>query len=287
MNNQTKNILVPFDFSEEAMFGLNTAKQWAQMVGAKINMVHFTLPDEGVKDQHPKYAILNLKDVERQKQLEHRANEMLMQLWQLMDTEVAPGAEGEVFVVKAGLSNAFSEFLNQTDIDIIVSGSSSSRNLIEYFTGNNSEQMIRNTDVPILIVSTDKPLAFGDILFSTDLSLAIPEKLFELGKYLQCNGARLHIMNAMTTELLTEKEIEDKISHLAHQVGISEYESHLIVAEGELEGILKSVSEIDPDLIMMKTYQRSNLASILVGSLTEKVIRETDKPVMVQQMIQS
>ena len=66
MNNQTKNILVPFDFSEEAMFGLNMARQWSQMVGAKVNMVHFVLPDDEVKDQHPKYAVMDITDPQRQ-----------------------------------------------------------------------------------------------------------------------------------------------------------------------------------------------------------------------------
>ncbi len=284
MNNQTKNILVPFDFSEEAMFGLNMARQWSEMVGAKVNMVHFVLPDNEVKDQHPKYAVLDITDPQRQKQIEQVAAQKLIELKKVLDEHIGLGAQGEVIVLQSGLSDAFEQFMQQTEIDLIISGTSSSRNIAELFTGNNSEQMLRDADIPVLVVSSDQALAFDNILLATDLGQAVPSRLFDFAKYFQSKGAELHVMNAMTTELMKEKDAATKMDQLVRHAGIEKYSPHLIEADDELEGVLKSVSEIDPDLILMKTHERSDLENAIFGSLTEKVIRQTSKPVLVQPM---
>lgn len=55
----------------------------------------------------------------------------------------------------------------------------------------------------------------------------------------------------------------------------------LMIAVGEPAGaILSTAKKIDPDLVVMATHGRKGLAHLFLGSVAEKVLRESTKPVL-------
>ncbi|MFB6218321.1 MAG: universal stress protein [Halobacteriaceae archaeon] len=50
------------------------------------------------------------------------------------------------------------------------------------------------------------------------------------------------------------------------------------------EGIVAYADEHDVDLVVMGTHGRSGIDRVILGSVTENVIRETERPVLVQRI---
>ena len=56
---------------------------------------------------------------------------------------------------------------------------------------------------------------------------------------------------------------------------------HVDWAEDPAEGIIDRANQLDVDVICMATHGRTGLRSVFTGSVTEKVIRESGRPVLV------
>lgn len=64
-----ENILVPVDFSDESIIGLEAAVEIAQKFDCKINLVHFVLPSSDISPKHPKEEVMGMTDTLHHTQL--------------------------------------------------------------------------------------------------------------------------------------------------------------------------------------------------------------------------
>jgi nucleotide-binding universal stress UspA family protein len=279
-----KNILVPVDFSTESYCGLRAANSFAQKFEGKVHLVHFLLPTDNVKDLDPKQAVLDKEDELRQDQLGQESQQALTELKSISERTLAPSVQGEVFAVASNISKSFEEFMKETEMDLVISGTSGSRNIFEFFKGNRTENILQDADVPLLVVSNHGDLYVDDIMIATDLGKEIPFKSLEICKFFQANGAKLHFVNVIATKLITEEEVKEKIENLAGKAGIEGYETYIIRDDKEFDGIMEVIKEIKPGLVLMKTYAKSQFWTFIVGSLTEKVMRETEIPVLAENV---
>lgn len=151
---------------------------------------------------------------------------------------------------------------------------------MEYFTGNNTEKLIRDSGIPVLAVSNYADIQLDDILIATDLSTDLPDRLYQLCRLLENHGSTIHFVNVNTTELLNEADILPKMSALVKHLKIRNYRIHVVSNRAEVAGIMKVVDQIKPGLILMKTYEKSGFWTFFHGSLAEKVIKETEKEII-------
>lgn len=141
---------------------------------------------------------------------------------------------------------------------------------------------------------------FDKILFPTDFS-DVAAKALQYVKQLREAGGRevivLHVIDQSNLELLSsystiqdyvtiEKEIErrsqEEIGFIANdlkQLGFSVKER---VEKGvPLRVVLQVAEEENPSVIVVGSHGKSNLEEMLLGSVSEKVVRKARHPVMV------
>lgn len=199
-----------------------------------------------------------------------------------MQELVAKSLQGSVYVVNSSLSDSLSKFV--ADMDMIVMGTSGTSSLIEKMTGNNTEKVILTAKVPVLSVSSFKKISFDSILIPTDLSQNISESLFNFCRSMEKSGSKIHFANFISTELINASEVKDKIDLLTEAQNISNYTVHFRDVEQESTALLELAKELKPDLIMMKTYEKTSLWSFIADSIAEKAVRELGLSTLVDQV---
>ncbi|MFY0598877.1 MAG: universal stress protein [Cyclobacteriaceae bacterium] len=279
-----QNILVPYDFSPEALIGLKAACSYAIRFQSKIHLAHNIKPEESKVLLHPKDAVLENADTLHHLQLEKQANEALVELRKTSDELVPETIQGITHITTGTFPMLLDEVSKKVDLDLIVTGTDGSRNFFDLLSGNDTEKMIRNTDVPIIAVSDSEEVLFDNILIATDLGKTIPSRIFELCRFLQEQGAILHFVNIISTNLISNEEVEERIKAVAKWNGINDYYSHVVRNSNEVDGIQAIAKKINADLILMKTYEKSKVSALISGSIAEKMVRNTDVPVMVESV---
>ena len=141
---------------------------------------------------------------------------------------------------------------------------------------------------------------FEKILFPTDFS-DVAAKALQYVKRLKEAGSRevivLHVIDQSNLELLSsystiqdfvgiEREIEKRSSEEIALI-VNELKQHGFSVKERLEKgvplrvVLKVAEEENPSVIVIGSHGRSNLEEMLLGSVSEKVVRKAKHPVLV------
>lgn len=193
------------------------------------------------------------------------------------------------------------------DADLIVMGRRGRSGLRDRLLGTVLEGVLRRTDVPVLTVPDVEPAdatgtEYENVLITTDGSenaeAAAPYGSDLAGRL----GATLHLLSVVDVESeagvfdaggVTEEFVErleaearEATERLARRVdeadGDADVDVRTAVVRGTAhEGVHEYVAENDVDLIVMSSEGQSSLAGQRVGSVTGRVLRTVDVPVLV------
>lgn len=167
---------------------------------------------------------------------------------------------------------------------------------------SSSEKLIKGLDVPMLVVKGEKAesagigsVSIGKILCPVDFSEASGRALKAASEIGRIFSSDLYAMHVITNHIIKNKvppgeDLEKATKELLNQAkgdlaniltgaGIAE---EGIVEEGEPHHeILSAASKKDADLIVMGARGRSFMGGILIGSVTDAVLKSSRCPVLV------
>lgn len=145
-----KNILVPIDLSNATHQVLAVAVTLAGPLGSKLWLVHVAAPDPdfvGFKTG-PQYV------------REHRAEILRKEHVDLQDMAASlekQGLQAEALLVQGPTAETLLDEVERLKADLIIMGSHGRSGLFKAFLGSVSEQVLRDSKVPVLIVpSTER-----------------------------------------------------------------------------------------------------------------------------------
>jgi nucleotide-binding universal stress UspA family protein len=133
--------------------------------------------------------------------------------------------------------------------------------------------------------------ALQSILFPSDLSPA-SDRAFEHARLLaESTGARLTLFHVVQGPPPRDNDLEDEVwrraaraahERLLRQSSDLRVESEVVISrESEVEAALAArIARSDADLTVMATHGRTALAQLVLGSVTESVVRHTRRPVL-------
>ncbi|QQM32849.1 universal stress protein (plasmid) [Martelella lutilitoris] len=271
-----KTIMVATDFSERSDRALRRATLLARQFESAILLVHV------VDDDQPRRIV----DAERDE-----ATTLLRQMAATLSD--VDGVTTETRVILASPFVGIAQAVKDVTPDLLVIGPHRRQVLRDVFVGTTAERTIRSVDCPVLIVNATPVGHYRHVLQTTDLSDSSRDALLrfqELGLADQSRTSLLHIFDAPALRLVFSHSIpKDDQKHyleeeqrdaslnlvrflssagLGHPRQIVRYEATPAPHE-----ILKAAGEEQADLIVMSTHGRSGLAKMLIGSVTEQVLR--------------
>lgn len=272
-----KKIIVPVDFSEHSENALKTAAFLAKKHNSEILVIH--IPEL--------LDITKLRSAKDTKvEIDFFINVAKSKLNEFIKKDYLNGIKLTPKVKINKLSIELDVLAVQEKADLIVMGSHGATGLKELFVGSNTEKIVRNSLVPVLVVK-DVPITsdFKTAIFACNFSKdEIPayKKIKNMLEKLSCNLQLLYV-NTPYANFNSTIEIEEKVHNFLkdadgdlHNINDVVYTSDYTVEKG----ILRYANSYDIDLIILATHGRKGISHFIEGSISEDVANHSDLPVM-------
>jgi nucleotide-binding universal stress UspA family protein len=206
------------------------------------------------------------------------------------------------------IADTLHDYVTSAGIDLVVMATHGRGGITRAWLGSVADALVRQVIVPLLVVrpheaaaQLDSSPVFQRILIPLDgsaLSEEILERALGLGTLMQAEYTLLRVVEPFTfpgyspiaqmQDLATQATQEacvsaqtylDEVARRLRAAG-AEVQIHTRVAELPAAAILDEARQHRADLIAMATHGRAGLARLLLGSVTDKVLRGTETPVL-------
>ncbi|SHI88832.1 Nucleotide-binding universal stress protein, UspA family [Mesonia phycicola] len=270
-----KKILVPTDFSEQANNALEVASQLARKYNSEIYLLHLLeLPSQLIDpttnsgNQIPE-TIYFMK-------MAHKKFEEIKNKDFLKDIPVY-----ETVIFQDTLEG-IREVGEKNNCDLIVMGSHGADGFKEVFIGSNTEKVVRNSDIPVLVIKDHLPnFKVSNFVFASDFVPKVKKSFLEAVKFAEKVGAKMHLVYINTANKFKTTEYLDKqMSTFLEDVDFKNYTLNVYNAESIEQGVLKFAANKEADLVGISTHGRKGLAHFLNGSVSEDLVNHAKRPVI-------
>ncbi len=270
-----KTIIVPIDFSEHSEYALHTAAILAKEQNAEIIALHMlelsTVHAYGEESQskHIEKALYYTKLAEKK-------------FDGFLNKEYLKGISVTPIIRHFKVFSELGEVVAENNADLVVMGSKGSSGLTGFFIGSNTEKVVRNSEVPVLVVK-NKPIDWNvkKVVFATDFSEeAIPSfsKSIALLDAMKADVQMLYV-NVPGEGFKATDEMEWAVETFLEQAegNLDRVKNvHFIADKSAEKGILKYAKKVDADIVAVTTHGRTGLARFFEGSVSEDLVNHSD-----------
>lgn len=269
-----KKILVPTDFSKYAEYALEVAAQIATKKNAEIIVLHMMgLAHSEINktsNQEAIEAIFNLKLSEKK-------------FKEFLNKDFLKGIKVTDKVLDEKSFGLLNNLAQNENIDLVVMGSHGTTGLLQdVFVGSNTEKMVRNANVPVLVIKERmQDFKLDKVVFACDFkdeNVKAYNKAINLFKDFDAdlNMVYINTPNKFMTTLEMEKEKKNFMDTIGSDTLKMQYFDDFSVEEG----VFNYSDMVDADVIAIPTHGRKGLAHFFVGSIGEDIANHATKPVM-------
>lgn len=300
------SVLVPVDGSNFAEHALPYALGIARRTGATLHLALVHVPADSVSPNYPLAAALEAHEAE-QRDHETAYLEDLVARLEPSGVSIRPA------LLRGRVSSAIARYVEEAAIGLVVMTTHGRGGLQRAWLGSTADSLIRQCMIPIFLVRpTDETREIGAandrpirrILASMDGSdtaeIALRDAL-ELGV---ASDARLFLVHVLQppvasaspylphTVQLTNDEVDAREVYMKRyldSVAVQDWiqgrpaETRVTVDYHPAPSVLEMAETEDADLIVLGTHGRGGLRRLILGSVADKVIRGTHRPVLVHR----
>jgi nucleotide-binding universal stress UspA family protein len=265
-----KTIIVPLDFSDESLTGLNMALILADKAGANIQMVHVIGKNTNTADNEmPEMEYKNVK----------MKFEGILQKYKMKSNSALSYTitEGKIF-------KEITDLAEKSEDSMIVLSTHGASGFEELFIGGNAYKITSHSKNPVITVRRGKiPANIEKIVLPLDFTFQTREKVPYTVELAKMFGSEIHLL---TISLSKIKSTGKKLLQYTQQVA-SYLETHKIPYTVEyLHGsnltdlTLDYARSIDADLISIMTEQEKSISNLLLGNFAHQFINKAFIPVL-------
>jgi len=271
-----KSILVPVDFSEQAKYAARAASDIAKISNAKIYLLHMLELPTGVIDpssfgssSNTPTALLFLK----------RAHE------KFEDFKKQPFLKGLDVEDSVQFHKAYDGIIDESakrKVDLIVMGSKGTSGLEEMLVGSNTEKVVRNSKIPVLVIKNKiEHFKIENIVFASNFEPKNKVSFQKILDFTSLFNARIHLLKINTiNNFETTKESSDAIRNFINNYELGDYTLNIYNDVSIEAGIINFSSVIDADVILLNTSGRKGLTYFFTGSIGKDLSNHAELPVL-------
>ncbi|CAD0002760.1 universal stress protein [Flavobacterium salmonis] len=269
-----KRILVPTDFSEHAEDALKVAAQIAHKHNSEIILLHMLELPSQMND-----AITGGASIPETMLFMRKANEMLDKI-----TE-KPYLQGLTVTEILKIDKTFhgiSQVSKENDIDLIIMGSHGSSGVEELLIGSNTEKVVRNSDIPVLVIKKDiSNFNASTIVFASDFTEESKKPFKKLLNFTEFFDSKIYLVTICTPNSFKPTHIIEKaMKDFVNEFNLTNYSTHIYNDTNIEKGIINFSNSINADIIGMCTHGRTGFAHFFNGSISEGLVNHAARPVI-------
>jgi nucleotide-binding universal stress UspA family protein len=266
-----KTIIVPLDFSDESLNGLNLALMLANKTGANIQMVHVI--GKNTSDYY--------EQQEKENQLAKSKFEEILQKYKgkknLNFTLSYTIKEGKIFKEIADLAEEYDDALT-------VLSTHGKSGFEELFIGGHAYKITSHSRNPVITVRRSKISSNIDkIVLPLDFTFQTREKVPYTVELAKIFGSKIHLL---TISLSKWKSTEKKLQQYTQQVASYLDNQKIPYKIEHLHGTnltdltLDYARSVNADLISIMTEQEKSVSNLLLGNYAHQFINKAFIPVL-------
>ncbi|MTH14836.1 universal stress protein [Flavobacterium sp. LC2016-01] len=269
-----KRILVPTDFSEHAEDALKVAAQIAKKNDSEIIILHMLELPHQMND-----AILGGASIPETMLFMKKANEMLDEI------SSKPYLDGisvtEIVKIDKPI-HGIKQVSQDYEVDLIIMGSHGSSGVEELLIGSNTEKVVRNSEIPVLVIKKDiSNFKVDDIVFASDFSEETKKPFEKLLNFIKFFDSKIHLVTICTPNSFKPTHVIQKaMNEFVTQFNITNYSTHIYNDTNIEKGIINFSNSINADIIGMCTHGRTGFAHFFNGSISEGLVNHAIRPVI-------
>lgn len=269
-----KKILVTTDFSKESEYALKVAAQLARQRDSEIYLLHMLeipyqeLDAAGVYSELPEGMFF------------FRLAEQKFD--SIASKPYLDGLTVHKIMESSNIFAGIKKTCKKHDIDFIMMGSHGATGLKEMFIGSNAEQIVRNSEVPVLVIKNEhEDFSVKEFVFASDFKNDNKETFNQACKFAEFWDAKIHLLMVNTPSNFTTTAVaNERIASFIKKPSYKNYTLNIYNDETVEQGILNFSKSINADLIGISTHGRQGIAHFFNGSISEDIVNHAKRPVM-------
>lgn len=274
-----KKIIVPVDFSMNALNAYNYARGLAKVYNARIEVVHVYQGSFNTKDP------LMVQSGKSQKEVLQERLDDFVKLYPVDER----ADEIREISVKTRLIygypvNSLIHTSKEQGVAMLVMGATGEHDAVDRFLGSVSSEVVQRAYCPVLIVPKGyKYKPYKNILYSSNYESADENMLKRILSFNASFDAAIHFINVNNKKDQQFEAVENQIYNQLFEKGDPDFSFHLasINSNSISKGLFQYANENKIDLIVMVNKQRGLLESMLGTSLTKKIALRSKYPILV------
>lgn len=269
-----KKILVPCDFSEQAVNAFRFALDVAKRSNDEIHLVNVVeLP---VMHDTVLMPVLSFEEA-MLKELREKAEKQFEKLI----SKYADDAKVKASVEFGATSVMIEDYAAGKEIDLVIMGTRGASGVREFLIGSNTEKVVRRVACPVIAIKNHvKPGDIKNIVFPNTLEQEQEDLVRHVKELQNLFGATLHVVWINTPNNFVRDSITwQRMDEFAKRFMLKDYTLNIFNDVFEENGVINFVHHIKADMIAMGTHGRKGIAHVLSGSVAEDVVNHVDCPI--------
>jgi len=278
-----KKIIVPVDFSKSSLNAFLYAGEFADAMGFSLLMVHIYQ-----EDLNPKQPFLLKQGKNGEAAILDRMNDFVDALTEresyynlTFKTKVKT-----VAIYAKNVPAKLKEIAEKEDAFLIVMGTKGAGNELTKMLGSVSSKLAQNAECPVLLVPDRAVyLNFENVLYASNFESIDRDMIGEIIDFGNAFRAALHFVHVEDKD--NYEVIEDSIFNQLFEAGDPAFSFNMVNIKNRsvIDGLTQYAEENNIDLIVLVNRQRKLLDNILQQSLTKKMARTTQLPLLVFHLL--
>lgn len=268
METRENKILVPVDFSEHSLAGLEQAYSLARFSNSDIILLH-VFTDNNVSLEHYEKVKAKFKEF----------------------TELASKNSGLKISYKleqGKLIETIIEAAEELKVKMIVVGTTTTKGFAQLLWGSNDMKLIKEAKCPVVTLKDSQPRKnIKNIILPLDLTKETKQKISTAIHLAKFFGGRIYAVSVATTPVEYDQEkMRQQLAQVQSYIesfGI-ECEIRFKRTSGGNEKIAKELlnfaDEVKGDIMLIMVQQEGDFSEIVIGSLAKEIIHKAKIPVM-------
>jgi len=279
-------ILIPIDFSENAERALAAAKIIADKENTELLILHAYqpyIPDVSVMPGSvlpgigsPDYSYIG-DDLE--------AN-FRHQLDGYVATIVEEGYKAEAVWSVGGVQASVEDAIKEYKPDLIVTGRTGTGGFLDKLIGSSATHIALHSPCPVMIIPPQtEPKRFSKVVYATQFEYTENDILREVFILMNHLGSKLTLLKVNADSQPDIQPDNQYLSEIKEEFIIGEDEVVYRNADSVLDGIEDYCDEVNADLLIMSTRERSFIEEFLINpSVTKKLVVDTHVPLLIYHL---
>jgi nucleotide-binding universal stress UspA family protein len=272
-----KKIIVPIDFSKHSEYAIKVAAKLAKKNNAQVLALHMLEMSD---------ILLNKTDSEQQLKALYFLKIAEQKFESFIKKDYLKGVTVTPIVKNFKVFSEVNNVAKEHEADLIVMGSHGTSGVKEFFVGSNTERVVRNSEIPVLVVKNDISNAnFETVVFATDFDEECIKPYVKATKLFDKFGAILKLLyiNLPNEHFKSSVEIEKRIAVFLQKAdgNLNKINDVAYQADYTVEhGIINYSNKIGADLIAIPTHGRKGVSHFFAGSIGEDIVNHASLPVI-------